>query len=88
MYVHAVREVMLGMKLDMIGNRISFSPQLAPLESKDVIKFEHMVDGAACRGRLQVSVDPRNEKITVSLKDWQGRRPEFSADPPYGVSGG
>ena len=88
MYVHAVREVMLGMKLDMIGNRISFNPQLVPLESKEAIKFEHRVDGEACRGRLQVSVDPRNEKITVLLKDWQGRRPEFSADPPYGVGVG
>jgi glycogen debranching enzyme len=86
MYVHAVREMTLGLKLDMLENRVSFSPRLAP-EFKDVIRFEHTISSASCKGRLQVTVDPRNEKISVALKGgWQGRRPEFSADPPYGVA--
>ena len=85
MYVHAVREMMLGMKLDMLENRISFCPRLVP-EFKEAIKFEHSINSTSCKGRLQVTVDPRNEKISVALKGWQGRRPEFSADPPYGVA--
>ena len=88
MYTHAVPEMMLGMKLNMLENRISFSPRLAVLESPDPIKFEHRIDSAGGKGKLQVSVDSRNKKISVALKDWQGgRRPEFSADQPYGITG-
>ena len=80
MYIYALREMMLGMKLDILENKVSFKPQVAGslLEEYTHFAFEQSVNG---KGRLQASVDPYNRKILVTLKDWQGARPEFVVDP-------
>jgi glycogen debranching enzyme len=76
MYIYALREMMLGMKVDLLENRISFKPQIAGslLQEYTHFAFEHNVNG---KGRFQAAVDPYNGKVLVTLKDWQGARPEF-----------
>ena len=79
MYIHALREMMLGMKLDMLNNKVSFNPQIAwSLLSQDAhFTFEHQITG---KGRIQAAVDPYNRKIVVATKGWHGSRPEFFAN--------
>jgi GH15 family glucan-1,4-alpha-glucosidase len=79
MYIHALREMMLGMKMNLLENTILFKPQIAGslLQEYTHFEFEHNVNG---RGRFQASVDPYNGKLLVTLKDWQGPRPEFHVD--------
>jgi glycogen debranching enzyme len=85
MYVHALREMMLGMKFNLLENRISFKPQIAGslLQEYTHFAFEHNIDG---KGRFQAAVDPYNGKILVTLKDWHGARPEFLVDSPSSYS--
>jgi predicted glycogen debranching enzyme len=80
MYIYALREMMLGMRLNILKNEISFDPHIAwSLLSEDAhFAFGHYVAG---RGRFQAAVDPYNRKITVTLKGWHGPRPDFTADP-------
>src|SRR5918994_428964 len=82
MYIHALREMMLGMKLDILENKVSFKPQIAGslLQEYTHFAFEHSING---KGRFQAAVDPYNRKILVTLKGWQGARPEFLADSSY-----
>jgi hypothetical protein len=79
MYINALREMMLGMKLDMFENKVSFKPQIAGslLQEYTHFAFEHSMKG---KGRFQAAVDPYNRKILVTLKDWHGSRPEFLVD--------
>jgi GH15 family glucan-1,4-alpha-glucosidase len=79
MYINALREMMLGMKLDMLENKVSFKPQIAGslLQEYTHFAFEHSMKG---KGRFQAAVDPYNRKILVTLKDWHGSRPEFLVD--------
>lgn len=77
MYIHVLREMMLGLKLNMLENKISFKPQIADsLLKGDHTQFaiEHRLNG---RGKLQAVVDPHNRKINVTLKGWHGTKPEF-----------
>ena len=84
MYIHALREMMLGMKLDMLENKISFKPQIAGSLSQEYthFAFEHRISG---KGRFQVAVDSYNRKILVTLKDWHGARPEFLVNSSYSI---
>ena len=79
MYIHALREMVLGMKLDMLENKVSFNPQIAwSLLPEDAhFAFEHSING---KGRFQAAVDPYNRKILVTLKGWHAARPEFFAN--------
>jgi glycogen debranching enzyme len=79
MYIYALREMMLGMKLDILENKVSFKPQVAESLLKEYthFAFEQSVNG---KGRFQASIDPYNRKILVTLKGWQGARPEFLVD--------
>ena len=84
MYIHALREMMLGMKLDMLENKISFKPQIAGSLSQEYthFAFEHRISG---KGRFQAAVDSYNRKILVTLKDWHGARPEFFVNSSYSI---
>jgi glycogen debranching enzyme len=87
MYINALREMMLGMKLDMFENKVSFKPQIAGslLQEYTHFAFEHSMKG---KGRFQAAVDPYNRKILVTLKDWHGSRPEFLVDSSsYDIDG-
>jgi GH15 family glucan-1,4-alpha-glucosidase len=82
MYVHALREMILGMSFNLLENRISFKPQIAGslLQEYTHFEFEHSING---KGRFQAAVDPYNGKVLVTLKDWHGTRPEFLVDSSY-----
>jgi hypothetical protein len=79
MYIHALREMMLGMKINLLENKISFKPQIAGslLQEYTHFVFEHSIND---KGRFQATVDPYNRKVLVTLKDWHGARPEFLVD--------
>jgi GH15 family glucan-1,4-alpha-glucosidase len=79
MYIHALREMMLGMKINLLENTISFKPKIAGslLQEYTHFAFEHNING---RGKFQAAVDPYNGKLVVTLKDWHGPRPEFLVD--------
>jgi glycogen debranching enzyme len=79
MYVHALREMMLGMNINLLQNKISFKPQISGslLQEYTHFGFEHSING---KGRFQAAVDPYNRKVLVTLKDWYGARPEFLVD--------
>jgi glycogen debranching enzyme len=89
MFVHALREMMLGMRVNMIENRIRFEPQIDE-ESLNVSQvpmvFENTINATNSRGRFQIAVDPYHRKISVILKDWHGPRPEFLCGPSYGIN--
>jgi hypothetical protein len=76
--------MMLGMKLDILENKVSFKPQVAGSLLKEYthFAFEQSING---KGRFQSSIDPYNRKILVTLKGWQGARPEFLVDSSYNI---
>jgi hypothetical protein len=84
MYINALREMMLGMKLDMLENKVSFKPQIAGslFQEYTHFAFEHSMKG---KGRFQAAVDPYNGKILVTLKGWHGPKPEFLVDSSYDI---
>jgi predicted glycogen debranching enzyme len=84
MYIYALREMMLGMKLDMLENKVSFKPQIAGslLPEYTNFTFEHRMNG---KGRFQAAVDSYNRKILVTLKGWHGARPEFLVNSSYSI---
>jgi hypothetical protein len=88
MFVHAMREMMLGMKVNMLENRIQFEPRIA--ESLNVnpvpMIFDYTVHAINSRGNFQVVVDSYQRKISVTLKDWKGQRPEFLCSSSYGIN--
>jgi GH15 family glucan-1,4-alpha-glucosidase len=87
MYIHALREMMLGMKLDIFENKVSFKPQIAEslLQEYTHFAFEHSINAKNGKGRFQAAVDPYNRKILVTLKGWHGTRPEFLVDSSYNI---
>jgi glycogen debranching enzyme len=71
MYIYAVREMLLRMKLNMIENEIQFEPQI-PESLRNVcrpINFEHIICVKEGTSRLQIIVEPDKEKISVRFKD-------------------
>ncbi len=87
MYVYSLREMMLGMKVNMIDNMIQFEPSI-PESLKDAsapVEFEHFIPCSGGTARLKITVDPHNEKIFASWNGAGGRRPEIFSDS-YPVS--
>ncbi|HXV45980.1 MAG TPA: amylo-alpha-1,6-glucosidase [Nitrososphaera sp.] len=87
MYVHALREMMLGMKMNMIDNTIQFEPSIPESlkDSSTPVEFEHFVPSNGGIARLQVRVDPHNEKIFAAFKNAGGKKPEIFSNS-YPVS--
>ena len=71
MYIYAIREMMLGMKLNMIENKIQFEPQIPEsLRNNAVpINFEHNIQTLEGTRRFQIVVDPNREKISIIFKN-------------------
>jgi glycogen debranching enzyme len=79
MYAYALREMMLGMKVNMIDNTVQFEPNI-PESLKDgtePVDFEHFIHGKDGIAKLQIRIDLHNEKIFTAFKDASGRRPEI-----------
>ena len=71
MYVYTIREMMLGMKLNMIDNNIQFEPQIPEsLRNNSLpITFEHSIHTSKGRQRFKIVVEPSSEKITVIYRN-------------------
>jgi len=71
MYIYALREMMLGMRIDMTKNRIRFEPQIPEsLKNNSVpITFEHTITRASERCRIHVVLDPTCDKLSIKFKD-------------------
>jgi glycogen debranching enzyme len=80
MYVHLVREMMLGMKMNMIENKIQLEPHI-PESLRDnslPINFEHQISRVDGIQRLKIVVNPSNEKISVIYNNPNSKlRPEI-----------
>lgn len=81
MYTYAIQQMMLGMRLDMIENRIYLEPRIPEsLRNQSYpIEFEHTVRTITQEQRYKFIVDLNRERITVSLpKDKRvGKLPEI-----------
>jgi glycogen debranching enzyme len=87
MFAYALREMMLGMKINMIDNTIQFEPSI-PESLKDAsapVDFDHFIRGKDGIARIQIRVDPHNEKIFAEFKNAGGRKPEIFSNS-YPVS--
>lgn len=80
MFVHAVSEMMMGMDADMTENRIQLNPKLPESTEKDPFILTHYINAKNCRGLIETAVDSYNKKITIDLKGWIGRRPDFTSN--------
>lgn len=78
MYAYAMQEMMLGMRVDMIQNRIELEPNV-PESLKDAapapIEFEQIIRSRTGTARLRATLDLRNQKILVSFIG--SKRPEI-----------
>jgi glycogen debranching enzyme len=96
LFVHSLRELLLGMRINMIENTISFEPHIdeeclnTSLSIEAPVTFEHVLKArnGIRRGSFQVAIDPHHRKISIVLKDWQGKRPEFvvNSGSSYGIN--
>jgi hypothetical protein len=71
MYVHLVQEMMLGMKMNMIENKIQFEPHIPEsLRYNSLpIDFEHQIPSTEGMQRLKIVVNPSSEKISVIYRN-------------------
>ena len=69
MYVYAMQEMMLGMRLNMLENRIQFEPHIPEsLRNNSLpINFEHSIHTMPQPQRYRITVDPNREKISIIM---------------------
>jgi glycogen debranching enzyme len=70
MYVYAFREMMLGMKINMMENKIQFEPQIPDslLNVFMPMNFEYRVPTKKGAGKLQVIIEPDKKRISANFK--------------------
>lgn len=71
MYVYAFREMMLGMKINMMENKIQFEPQIPDslLNVFMPMNFEYRVPTKKGAGKLQVIIEPDKKRISANFKN-------------------
>jgi len=87
MYAYAFREMMLGMKIDMINNTIQLEPNI-PESLKDSptpLEFEHFIYRKEGVTKLVIRVDLHNEKIFAAFKGKNGKTAEVFSNS-YAIS--
>lgn len=85
MYVYAVRELFLGMNINLIDNQISFDPRVPDsLRSNSVpIRFHHKFHLGGSRQDSEIVLDPYRETVRVefrNLPNQQVFRPEITSN--------
>src|ERR671930_1847408 len=83
MYVHLVHEMMLGMKLNMIQNKIQFEPHIPESlrDSSFPINFQHQIPSREGTQQFKIVVDPSSEKISVICRNAASKlRPEICSN--------
>src|SRR5215469_9216767 len=76
-----LREMMLGMSMNMIENKIQFEPQFPESLRNDTVpvNFEYSIPntGKEQSNRLQIVVNPNREEIDIGFKSWNLITPEI-----------
>jgi GH15 family glucan-1,4-alpha-glucosidase len=88
MYVYAFRELMLGMKINMIDNKIQLEPQIPEslLSVCSPIHFEYKISAKRYAGILSMIIEPEEKRIGITFRDSSSnRRPEVFSNT-YSVS--
>ena len=69
MYVYAMQEMMLGMRLNMLENRIQFEPHIPEsLRNNSLpVNFEHNIHTMQQPQRYRITVDPNREEISIII---------------------
>lgn len=74
MYIYALREMMLGMSMNMIENKIQLEPQFPESlrNNASPVKFEYNLPDIKKEGanRLLIVVDSNREEIDIGFKNW------------------
>lgn len=83
MYVYAFREMMIGMKWNMLENKVQFEPMIPESLQTNIvpISFDYTLPIGGINKRLQIVVDPHNQKIFIKFKsDGIRKKPEIFSD--------
>src|SRR5262249_9391238 len=69
MYIYALREMLLGMKINMIKNQIHFEPQIPESlkNNSEPITIEHTLPGLSGKGKLYMILEPRRDKLSIKI---------------------
>src|SRR5919197_661481 len=72
MFIYVIREMMLGMKVNMIKNKIQFEPRIPESlrETSTNIDFEYDIcTKQGNKSTFKIMVDPNREKISIKIKN-------------------
>ncbi len=81
MYVYALRELMLGIKPNMIKNNICLEPNLPDSIRSDLgnLNFDHFISTNEGMNKISISVRPDRDRITIIPERNDVKLPEFSS---------
>ncbi len=87
MYVYALRELMLGARIDMIEKKVDLNPKIPDSlkSSMTDIDFEELIYAGEGRTKVKIQVQPENERIIVYSNGQSNVLPEFRSTH-YSVS--
>src|ERR671911_256227 len=83
MYIYAIREMMLGMKINMIKNKIQLEPQIPDslLNVCTPVHFEQRVSGKSGAGNLKMIIEPDKKRICADFTSSSfDQKPEVFSD--------
>jgi len=81
LYVYALRELMLGIKPNMIKNNICLEPKLPDSIRSDLnnLNFDHFISTNQGLNKISISVRPDRDRITIIPERDDMKLPEFSS---------
>ncbi|TLX89838.1 MAG: hypothetical protein E6K94_09250 [Thaumarchaeota archaeon] len=81
LYVYALRELMLGIKPNMIKNNICLEPKLPDSIRSDHnnLNFDHFISTNEGLNKISISVRPDRERITIIPEREDVKLPEFTS---------
>lgn len=81
LYVYALRELMLGIKPNMIENNINLEPKLPDSIRSDLgnLNFDHFISTNGGMNKISISVRPDRDRITIRPERDDVKLPEFSS---------
>jgi glycogen debranching enzyme len=84
MYVYSMQELILGMRVNLLENRIQFEPHIPESLRGNCLplKIDHVIQAPGHALKLQIWVDPNREKLSVCMNKNgdAGRVPEICSD--------
>jgi len=82
LYVYALRELMLGIKPNMINNNIWLEPNLPDSLKSDLnnLNFDHFISTSEGLNKISISVRPDRDRITITPERDDLKLPDFSSN--------